>query len=255
MKTDSRSALIRRLALASIGGQLVWVVIVVVAGLLEPGYSAIRDAVSELGADTATRPWLFNLGVAIWGASFIAAAVALMLDAPRSWRGWLGPALIALTGLAQILDGFPFPASCRTTLDAGCEARELAGEVSWQHTAHGWTYFLGAIALLVSVFAMAWRFRGDSRWGRADLLAAGAGLLGIAIFTGLFFVFGDYEGGRHGLTQRIALAASGGWIFLLCGGLLAIYGRDRNLFVRLVKWARKLPGGDLLVRPGSALGR
>lgn len=139
-----------------------------VAGLLEPGYSEIRDAISELGACTATRSWLFNVGVAIWGASFIAAAVALALDSPRSWRGWLGPALIALTGLAQILDGFPFPADCRTTIDAGCRARELAGDVSWRHVAHGWTYFLGAIALQLSVFAMAWRFRRDPRWGRAD---------------------------------------------------------------------------------------
>ncbi len=113
----SRDALICRLAVASIAGQLAWVAIAFAAGFLEPGYSEIRDAVSELGADTATRPWLFNIAVAIWALSFIAVAIALLL----------------------------------------------------------------------SVFAMAWRFRGDSRWGRADLLAAGAGLLGIVIFAGLFF--------------------------------------------------------------------
>lgn len=107
--------------------------------------------------------------------------------------------------------------------------RELAGEVSWQHVAHGWTYFLGAIALLLSVFAMAWRFRGDSRWGKVDLLAAGAGLLGIIIFTGLFFILGDYEDGRHGLIQRLALAAGGGWVFLLSLGLLVIHGTGRDL--------------------------
>jgi Protein of unknown function (DUF998) len=225
----SRDSLICRLAIASIVGQLAWVAIVFAAGFSEPGYSEIRDAVSELGADTATRPWLFNVGVAIWGLSFIAVAIGLLLDGPPGLRGWLGPLLIALTGLAQILDGFPFPADCRTTIDAGCEARELAGEVSWQHVAHGWTYFLGAIALLLSVFAMAWRFRGDPRWGRADLLAAGAGLLGIVIFAGLFFFLGDYEDGRHGLIQRLALAAGGGWVFLLSLGLLVIHGTGRDL--------------------------
>jgi hypothetical protein len=61
------------------------------------------------------------------------------------------------TGLAQILAGFPFPADCQTTIDPACHARDLAGEVSWRHEAHGWPYFLGAIALQLSVFAMAWR--------------------------------------------------------------------------------------------------
>jgi hypothetical protein len=164
--------------------------------------------------------------VAIWGASFIAAAVALLLDRPDGWRGRLGPGLIAFTGLAQILDGFPFPADCRWSIDASCRAREMAGHVSWQHVAHGWTYFLGAIALQLSVFAMAWRFHGDSRWGCADLLALGAGLLGLVIFGGLFFVTGNEPGGHYGLVQRLALAAGGGYVLALSAWLLVIYGRS-----------------------------
>ena len=109
----TRTDLIRRLAIASIAAQLIWLVIAVVAGLIEPGYSEVRDAVSVLGARDATRPWLFDTGIAIWGSAFTLAALALALDAKRSWRGWLGPGLIAFTGLAQILDGFPFPADCR----------------------------------------------------------------------------------------------------------------------------------------------
>jgi hypothetical protein len=141
----SNADLIRRLAIASIAAQLTWVVIVVVAGLLEPGYSEVRDAVSVLGARDAAHPWLFDTAVAIWGISLILAALALALDAKRSWRGWLGPGLIAFTGLAQILDGFPFPADCRWTIDATCRARE-----------------------------MAWRFPGDERWGRFDRFALSA---------------------------------------------------------------------------------
>jgi hypothetical protein len=243
---------IRRLCIASLIGQLLWLVIAGVAGLLEPGYSELRDAVSELGAQTAARPWTFDTGVAIWGLSFIAVAVALLADSPRGLRGWLGPVLIALTGLAQILAGFPFPADCRTTIDAGCEARETAGEVSWQHVAHSWAYFLGSIAILLSVFAMAWRFHGDRRWGRADLLAAWSGVLGIAIFGGLFFVTDDRMGGHYGLVQRLSLAAGGIWVGALAIGLLAIHGRARDPAVRLVEWIRTLPGGELVVAPGSA---
>jgi hypothetical protein len=245
--------LIRRLAIASLAGQLIWLVVAVVAGLLEPGYSEIRDAISALGARTAARPWTFDIGIAIWGASFIAVAVALWVDAPRGLRGRLGPTLIGLTGLAQILDGFPFPADCRWTIDAGCRARELAGDVSWQHIAHGWTYFLGAIALQLSVFAMAWRFRGDRRWGSSDLLAFWGGLIGLVFFSALFFATGKGMHADYGLVQRLTLGAAGFWVGALAVGLLAIYGRAGEPAVRLVEWIRTLPVGKLFVNPGSGV--
>lgn len=220
---------IRRLAIASIVGQLVWFAFVVLGGLWEAGYSEVRDAVSFLGARDAGHPWIFDSVVAVSGLSVIALAVALALDAPRGLRGRLGPALIAFTGLAQILDGFPFPADCRRTIDAGCHARELAGELSWQHYAHGWAYFFGGAALLLSVFAMAWRFRGDSRWGRADLLALAGGVVAIAIFGVLFFFTGKGFEDHYGLAQRFALASAVVWLGALALALLDLYGRRRFL--------------------------
>lgn len=236
MGEGERGRTIRRLAIIAIAGQLLWLAFVAFGGLWEPGYSEVRDAVSFLGARNAADPWIFDTVVAISGLSFIALAVALFLDGPRGLRGNLGPALIALTGLAQILAGFPFPADCRETIDAGCHAREVAGEVSWRHVAHGWAYFLGAIALLLSVFAMAWRFRGDRRWllGRADSPWAGAdrlsfalGVLAIVFFAGLFFVAGNEPDGHYGLVQRLALAAGTAWIAMLALALLDLYGRRR----------------------------
>lgn len=226
--------------------------IVVLAGVIEPSYSEMRDAVSVLGAEDAARRWLFDVAVAIWGCAFLCAATALTLDADRSWRGWLGPGLIAFTGVAQLLDGFPFPAQCRWSIDATCRAREMAGELSWQHYAHGITYFLGAIALLASVFAMAWRFRGDRRWGRADALALGSGLLGIAIFAVLFFLIGNEINGQYGLVQRLALAAGGIWVLALTVGLLAIHGRPSEPAYRFVAWAGRLLAEDVVPTPGSA---
>jgi hypothetical protein len=227
MQVSGRAVIIRRLAMAALAGQLVWLVFILLGGLWEPGYSEIRDAVSFLGARDAASPWVFDAVVAISGLSVIALAGALVLDAPRGLRGWLGPALIAITGLAQILDGFPFPADCRRTIDAGCHARELAGELSWQHYAHGWAYFFGGVALLLSVFAMAWRFRGDPRWGRADLLAFGGGVIAIAIFGVLFFFTGkDFEG-HYGLAQRFALVSAVVWVAALALALIDLYGHRR----------------------------
>ena len=224
MEATDRKALIRRLAIASLAGQLVWFVGVSVAGLPEPGYSELRDPVSSLGAGNAAHPWVFNLLVAIWGASFVAAAAALWLEGPGGWRGRLGPALIAFTGLAQILAGFPFPADCRPTIEAWCEAQELSGDLSWRHYAHGWAYFLGSLSLLLSVFAMAWRFRGERRWGAFAPLTLLAGLVAVAIVVGLFFVAGDNDAGEgsYGLAQRFALGAGGFWVAALAVGLLAL---------------------------------
>ncbi len=227
MRVSERTVAIRRLAMIALAGQLAWLAFVALGGLWEPGYSEIRDAVSFLGARDAASPWVFDTVVAISGISVIALAAALVLDAPRNLRGRLGPALIATTGVAQILDGFPFPADCRRTIDAGCHARELAGELSWQHYAHGWAYFFGGAALLLSVFAMAWRFRGDPRWGRADVLAFGAGIIAIVIFGGLFFFTGKGFGGHYGLAQRFALVSAIVWIGALALALFDLYGRRR----------------------------
>ncbi len=229
MGEHERGRTIRRLAVAALAGQLAWLAFVFVGGLWEPGYSELRDAVSFLGARDAASPWVFDAVVAISGLSVIALAAALALDAPRSLRGRLGPALIAVTGLAQILDGFPFPADCRRTIDAGCHARELAGELSWQHYAHGWAYFLGGLALLLSVFAMAWRFRGDPRWGRADQLSLAGGAIAVVIFGGLFFLTGKGIEDHYGLFQRLALVSAVVWIAALALALLDLYGRRRLL--------------------------
>ncbi|HVO55232.1 MAG TPA: DUF998 domain-containing protein [Solirubrobacterales bacterium] len=218
-----REDVIRWLAVGSIAGQLVWVAIVAFAGAIEPGYSPVRDPISALGAQDAARPWLFDTGVAIWGLSFLAAAAALWLDAPPSLRGRLGPALIAFTGLAEILDGFPLPADCRRTIDPGCHAREIAGEVSWRQVAHGWTFVFGVLALGLSVFAMAWRFHGDERWGPADRLALAAGAIGVGIVVTLLFAVSHEAGGHYGLFQRLALGAGAIWVLALCCGLLFVH--------------------------------
>jgi hypothetical protein len=70
----------------ALAGQLVWLTFVAFGGLLEPGYSEVRDAVSFLGARDAANPWVFDTAVAISGVSVIAVAAALALDGPAATR-------------------------------------------------------------------------------------------------------------------------------------------------------------------------
>ena len=213
------SGTIRRLATWVIAGQLAWLAAVAVAGAVEPGYSELRDAVGFLGARNAAHPWIFWVAVTISGLSYLALAVALLIDGPR---GALGPALIALAGVAQVLNGFVFPVDCRSSIDLGCNAREAIGHVSWQHVAHESAFILGAVAVQLSVFAMAWRFHGDRRWGSADRLALGAGLLGLLAFGLPFTLVSDDPHDLYGLAQRLTLAAGAAWIVALAVGLLVV---------------------------------
>lgn len=72
---------------------------------------------------------------------------------------------------------------------------------------------------------MAWRFRGDPRRGKADVLAFGAGIVAIVIFSALFFFTGKGLGGHYGLAQRFALVSAIVWIGALALALLDLYGR------------------------------
>jgi hypothetical protein len=78
--------------------------------------------------------------------------------------------------------------------------------------------------------------------------------LGLFIFAGLFLATSDEPHGHYGLVQRLALAAGGLWVFSLSIALLAIYGRSHDPAFRFVEWIRRrLPGGQLVVRPGSGI--
>jgi hypothetical protein len=213
---------IRRLATWAIAGQLAWLTAVAVAGAVEPGYSELRDAVGFLGARNAAHPWVFWVAVTISGLSHLALAAALVLDGPPGLRGVLGPALIAFTGITAVLNGFVFPVDCRSSIDLTCNAREAAGQVGWQHLAHEAAFILGGAAVQLSAFAMAWRFRGDRRWGPADRLALGAGLIGLLVIALPFTLVGANPHDLYGLAQRLTLAAGAFWILALAVGLLVV---------------------------------
>jgi len=214
------STWVRSLATATIGGQIIWLVTIAVAGAVEPEYDPARDAVGFLGARDSAHPWIFWIAVTFAGASCLALATALLLDNRVGWQAVTGPILIAFAGVVQVMNGFIWPVDCRGTIDAMCEARELRGDVSWQHVAHKHAFFRGSAALFISVFAMAWRFHGDPKWRQAWFATLAAGLLSVVMLIVAFHFFREDPHNRFGLVQRIGLAAGGAWIIGLSLGLL-----------------------------------
>jgi hypothetical protein len=216
----TRSTWIRCLATATITGQIIWLATIGLAGAIEPEYDPARDAVGFLGARDSAHPWIFWTAVTLSGASCLALATALLLDNRAGWQAVTGPILIAFVGGVQVMNGFIWPVDCRGTIDATCEARELRGDVSWQHVAHKHAFFVGSAALLVSVFAMAWRFHGDPKWRQAWLGTLAAGLLSVALLMIAFHFFREDPHNRFGVVQRIGLAGGGTWIIGLSLALL-----------------------------------
>jgi hypothetical membrane protein len=95
--------------LALIGGvinPIVFVLAYTVEGLLRPGYSAIHQAISDLGV--GPNGWLHDTIAVLHGLLLIAFAVGFTLSIQQvlsvGWR-WFGAALLVLRGLAQVTVG------------------------------------------------------------------------------------------------------------------------------------------------------
>jgi hypothetical membrane protein len=205
----------RLLARATILTQVVFIGGWVLAGALEPHYSAIRQYISELGRDGATNPWIFTVFVVIWGLGFIALAIAIA-PALRT-RPWplAMPLLFVLAGLCAILVG-PLRMDCSLTTSAVCKSREAAGALSWHHYAHVWLSLGINVTLLLTGFAFA-RSAWPSRLARVVLVGA---LLLLAAWLVTFFLHDSFVG-YQGLEERLWASVAQLWA-LVCATVVIL---------------------------------
>jgi hypothetical membrane protein len=203
------------LAWAAILAQVVFLGGWILAGALEPRYSATRQYISELGRDGAIHPWIFTVFIGIWGLGFIALAVAVVPSLrTRSWPLAM-PLWFALAGACAILVG-PLRMDCSTILSAACRSHEAAGGRSWHYEAHIWLSLGIKVALLASGFAFA-RSAWPSRLGR--LVLVGALLLLVAgIVT---FILHDSFTGYKGLEERLWAFVAQAWAWV-CATVLIL---------------------------------
>lgn len=169
----------------------------VLAGALEPHYSATRQYISELGREGAAHPWIFLVFLGLWGLGFIALSLAVV-PSLRS-RPWpLGmPLMFALAGLCAILVA-SLQMDCSPTLSAVCKSRQEAGALSWHHYAHEWLSLGIEASLLLSAFAFA-----RSAWPSplARIVLGGATVV-LAAWLVTFFLHESF-GGYQGLEERL----------------------------------------------------
>lgn len=238
----------RALAWLAIAGQFVFVAGWIVGGALQPGYSHIESAVSELGADSAAHPWIVNGALVVLGLAITAVGPTLVPALTARTPARVAAALFVAAGLCFAAAGL-IPVDCFLSHDT-CERMWRAGELSWQTDAHVWLAFGVEVFLALTPFALAWAL-----WpGPAAPLALGAGGFGIVLGVAEFLL-DDATENTYGLIQRISLGFTHLWILIVAGGVLyalrrtpkpgaLVPLRPRDFFA--ASWAGE---GELTVRP------
>ncbi len=197
---------LRALAWCGVLGPVVIALAGLLAGFAQEGADIRRGTLSELGAATADKAWLWNVPSAIGGVLILLGAVAVFLRLGRGVRPRLGAVLIGIFGAVLALDGMLFRLDCRDEVDVGCEERAH----TWQHEAHevGALSFFG---LCVAAVLLAPWFR---RRGPRALFAASS-LVAVSL---LAFFFGwevIADSSWAGVVQRVVVAAALAWIGLV----------------------------------------
>jgi hypothetical protein len=205
--------LARVLAWLALAGQLVFTAAWIVGGALEPGYSHVERAVSELGAGNAQHPWIVNAGLVVLGLSIAALGPAVLTVLPRRRATRVAAALFALAGVAILVGGL-FHMDCGMTHQR-CLDRWHAGELSWHHDAHLWAGLVFDLAFAATPFAIA-----RSLWpAPSGLLALGCGVSGLVILA-LFLGLDRPDLDTAGLSQRIGLGVVHLWVLIVVVGVL-----------------------------------
>ncbi len=187
--------------------------------------SPLRTYVSELAATDQPYGTFFRSFDLLAGLLVLAGAVGALgwlRCRGRAAAGWAG---IALFGAATAVDS-RLPLSCAPTVDAGCLARQAAGDVPWTHTAHTVSSGLavaGALAGMVLLTVVARRepavWPALARSGPVllvlELAATGWTLVSVVAFESGHGTWG------LGVGQRLQVLFIAVWIAVLAWSLAA----------------------------------
>ena len=143
-------------------------------------YSSADDDLSDLGALTAKKAWIYNqIGDNVTGILIILFGLGLWRALRPDAIGRIGAGAVMLTGLAAFLDGI-FRLDCQG-IDRGCT------NDSWHSSAHKMNNRVTVAATLASPFILAFAFYRIPEWRSAWLPTLAA--IPAAILCGILFSF------------------------------------------------------------------
>lgn len=177
---------------------------VLLVGAIQPGYDALADPISHLGASEAPYAGWFNASMAVSGVLVAFFALGLHQALGPAAYGWWPPFLIGVFGVAGL------SGSALLTCDVGCDGASVVGQL------HYVPAVLGGVALIWGLALMPARLR-ESGWlaGAAfgSQLVAHLCLLGLLSFdlaaSGAMPRWQAYVG----LAQKVVFGVVFGWMF------------------------------------------
>jgi hypothetical protein len=160
-------------SLCGIAAPILFTTVVIIAGMLYPGYSHSAQSISELAAVGSPVALMHNVNSFVMGVLLIAFARALHAGTSRQRRSVLGPTLIGFFGLSYI--GYAF-----LPCDPGGEFITVAGYV------HNTLAMCGFLSVLTGVFFVSRTLASDPNWGHMyrlySLTTAAAGLITLIVW-------------------------------------------------------------------------
>jgi hypothetical membrane protein len=199
LTTRTRSTT-RLLALGGVIGPLIFVAACTIAGFLRPGYSPLRQAISDLGVGSLA--WLLNVPLIVMGLLLIACSAAILRTLGPAlgdpWR-WVCSGLLALPGLGFAWAGIFTEAPATVTL----------------HWVVGMP--LIAIGSVAGFLITGIRLRRLDSWRGIGNYSIAASLTSLALIT---IMFATWTLGIGGLTERVFFLEIMAW-YVIVGWRLA----------------------------------
>ncbi len=156
-------------AVAGIVGPILFAVAAVVQGLFRVGeYDAVRETVSELEAGPGG--WIQQVNFVVFGTLTIAFALGLHRGIRPTRAGWVGPAILVVTGL-----GLFWAAAFPVREDAAGVLLPLG-----LHVVSGVAFFLGSA---VGLIVLSRRLAADPRWRSLAGYTLGVGIALVVVFV------------------------------------------------------------------------
>jgi hypothetical protein len=178
----------------------------IAGGLAQPdAYSSVRDDISDLGAQTASDPWLYNqIGANLTGLLVVVFGLGLWRALSPDVIGRIGSLAVIVSGAGAFFDGI-FRLDCRG-IDQACQ------NTSWHSHAHKIESGVTGAAFLLAPPILAFAFRRNAAWRGAWLPSLVT--LPAAILVGaLFSVWGDGASTRAAtVTGFVWIAFAGAWL-------------------------------------------
>jgi hypothetical membrane protein len=183
-------------------------------GLAQPdAFSSADDAISDLGALTASSPWIYNqVGMNLTGILVMVFALGLWRALSPDLLGRVGAAGLVLVGLTLFLEGF-LRLDCQG-IDAGCE------NSSWHSDGHRVVTGVSGLFLFGSPIVLAFAFRRIPGW-RDAWLPTLAAIPAFLLASILLSLLGDGAATRAGAITWLL------WLAFVAFQLLQQHGVGR----------------------------